>query len=1205
MKRFLLIGLLCTTSAFINGQTKNEVEEEANQVIERFSKGLVPFDVDFSLKKDALGHDSYSTEVSDGTLYVKGSSGVALCHAFYKYVKSKGSGICSWSGTRITTPTMNDQPLETVVSPYRDHYYLNVVTYGYTMPFWNQERWDQELDWMALHGIDMPLMLVANEAISRRVFKRIGLTDAELDEYFVGPAHLPWMRMGNISGASFDGSLSEEWHDSQIQLAHHILDRMKLLGMKPICPAFGGFVPKSIKNHYPSVVLDETTWSGSYHNWRLDPEEDLFHTIGTYFIEEWEKEFGPCKYYLSDSFNEMAIPSDVNKLTSYGTKIYQSISDVNPDAVWVMQGWMLGYQRNNWNNQTLPALLKNVPDDKMMILDMATDYNKHFWYNGYDWDFFNGFYNKEWVWSVIPNMGGKTAPTGILEYYANGRLDALRSAHKGNLVGYGFAPEGIENNEIIYELLTDGGWTTESIDLDEWIRNYAECRYGLYTSEMETYFNKMRQSVYGSFTDHPRFSWQFRPSASVSGSVNVGPTLFEAVESLMNNVDLAKDNSLLTADIVEAVSIYASGKIQYLIQVIDQMLLDGNVSQAKEKIVVLHDLMMHLDAVLTKHPLFRLERWEDMAKNSANGNTVLQKQYVRNARRLVSIWEPKDAVVVRDYAAKVWSGLIRDYYWPRWEMYFKNKIEGKSESIVDFENSWVNNLSPLSSPLPVENTLQACVDLFHEAKNAITSEVKPVEDFIASTDEESHWYVIRSAYENMANYVLTDPGEEGKALQGSIGTMSGRQMWRFISLGNGYYRIEGRYGRNISSNASLAPVVSSQMKDIKMQIRKEENLEWNILPGTQNSVGLHLATPGNVVLWSANDDIRGSRWVIEDVEESMVPEVTGEDYKLLLDSLERMRKMVGPQIGQVKSDELLDIAIDTVKKWSTNIIHQSYNDFLKKRSTLLQSLLRKPMEKVLLGNYAIQVIRPTDESEAFLIYDKDGRLSVSDHFDFRSGRIRVSQGQNTGLLISNYEGFYMDSSLSFASQNENEGQNLKLLISDEDYTENSLVTMTLEENIPTKEPYIFKALVPEGKFIVNKSCTFPLSSFEGYKFLSLNTDEVMKPLIDLLDEAYALDKLYDDAEYKSAITEAENALNNLDATKETIENACLALQKATDELLETVGIDQVLNNTVFTLDMLNRIPVFDLSGMRIQPNKMVPGTVYILCIGGKSLKFRY
>lgn len=55
MKRFLLIGLLCTTSAFINGQTKNEVEEEANQVIERFSKGLVPFDVDFLLRKMLLG----------------------------------------------------------------------------------------------------------------------------------------------------------------------------------------------------------------------------------------------------------------------------------------------------------------------------------------------------------------------------------------------------------------------------------------------------------------------------------------------------------------------------------------------------------------------------------------------------------------------------------------------------------------------------------------------------------------------------------------------------------------------------------------------------------------------------------------------------------------------------------------------------------------------------------------------------------------------------------------------------------------------------------------------------------------------------------------------------------------------------------------------------------------------------------------------
>ncbi len=56
-----------------------------------------------------------------------------------------------------------------------------------------------------LHGVNMPLALVGYEAILARVWKKMGLTDEEINSYFVGPAHLPWMRMGNISGV--DGPL--------------------------------------------------------------------------------------------------------------------------------------------------------------------------------------------------------------------------------------------------------------------------------------------------------------------------------------------------------------------------------------------------------------------------------------------------------------------------------------------------------------------------------------------------------------------------------------------------------------------------------------------------------------------------------------------------------------------------------------------------------------------------------------------------------------------------------------------------------------------------------------------------------------------------------------------------------------------------------------------------------------------------------------
>ena len=37
------------------------------------------------------------------------------------------------------------------------HYYQNVVTPSYSMAYWDWPRWEAEIDWMALHGINLPL----------------------------------------------------------------------------------------------------------------------------------------------------------------------------------------------------------------------------------------------------------------------------------------------------------------------------------------------------------------------------------------------------------------------------------------------------------------------------------------------------------------------------------------------------------------------------------------------------------------------------------------------------------------------------------------------------------------------------------------------------------------------------------------------------------------------------------------------------------------------------------------------------------------------------------------------------------------------------------------------------------------------------------------------------------------------------------------
>ena len=79
---------------------------------------------------------------------------------------------------------------------------------------------------------------------------------------------------------------------------------------------------------------------------------------------------------------------------------------------------------------------------------------------------------------MIHNMGGKSSLGGSLDFFAADSARTLASPQRGKLIGSGIAAEGIENNEVIYELITDGMWSQQPIDLDQWLPQYCASRYG-------------------------------------------------------------------------------------------------------------------------------------------------------------------------------------------------------------------------------------------------------------------------------------------------------------------------------------------------------------------------------------------------------------------------------------------------------------------------------------------------------------------------------------------------------------------------------------------------------------------------------------------------------------------------------------------------------------------------------------------------------
>ncbi|WP_353331781.1 alpha-N-acetylglucosaminidase [Bacteroides sedimenti] len=720
MKNFAL-KCLSVIAAFIlcfccNSSYAAEQITSVKQLLQR-QIGEKANEINYQLIESSNGKEVFEIEAKQGTLTLKGSSPVALCYAFHTYLREACHAMKTWSGKHLALPERwPDYVLKNQVTPYEYRYFLNVCTFGYTTPYWDWARWEKEIDWMALRGVNMPLATVASEAIAERVWLRMGLTKKEIREFFTAPAHLPWHRMGNLN--KWDGPLSDEWQEDQIKMQHLIINRMRQLGMEPIAPAFAGFVPMAFAQQHPDIKFKHLKWGGfdeKYNAYVLPPDSPFFEEIGKLFIEEWEKEFGKNKFYLSDSFNEMELPIEKNDvegkyklLAQYGESIYRSIAAGNPDAVWVTQGWTFGYQHSFWDKKSLQALLSKVPDDKMIIVDLGNDYPKWVWKTEQTWKVHDGFYGKKWIFSYVPNFGGKTALTGDMQMYAFSSAEALHSSSCGNLIGFGSAPEGLENNEVIYELLADMGWRSQAIDLDKWLESYCKARYGAYPDAMKQAWSLLRNTAYSSLYSYPRFTWQtVTPDKRRVSKIDTSDDFMHAVELFLSCADNLKKSELYVNDAIELSAFYVAAKADKLYNKALKEDASGHAATAQKYLQQTIDLLLKTDRLLVSHPVYRLEEWVKLARNK--GTTTAEKNaFEANSKRLITTW----GGFQEDYAARFWSGLIKDYYIPRLKLYFSKGRNG----IDRWEEKWIN--TPWhNTTKPYENPVNSAIGLVQQVKD--------------------------------------------------------------------------------------------------------------------------------------------------------------------------------------------------------------------------------------------------------------------------------------------------------------------------------------------------------------------------------------------------------------------------------------------------------------------------------------------------------
>lgn len=126
---------------------------------------------------------------------------------------------------------------------------MNYCTVSYSAAWWDWERWQRELDYMAMNSINMPLSVVGLEAVWYNTLLKHRFTDEEARHFLAGPAHAAWQWMQNLQ--DYGGPLPKSWIDSHIRLGKQIIQRELELGMQPIQQGFSGYVPRELKAKYP------------------------------------------------------------------------------------------------------------------------------------------------------------------------------------------------------------------------------------------------------------------------------------------------------------------------------------------------------------------------------------------------------------------------------------------------------------------------------------------------------------------------------------------------------------------------------------------------------------------------------------------------------------------------------------------------------------------------------------------------------------------------------------------------------------------------------------------------------------------------------------------------------------------------------------------------------------------------------------------
>ncbi len=704
--------LLCTPLAI---RAATPIEQLAERVAPGASQRFI-------FEKVEADKDYFELSQSGDKIVVRGDDYVSLAVGFNWYLRHYAHIHLSWNKMQAELP----RELPRVERPERHEtdlrlrYDLNYCTFSYTMAFWDWTRWEQEIDWMALHGINLPLALTGTCAVWRNVLLGLGYSEEEVNAFVAGPAYQAWWLMNNLEG--WGGPNPAGWYRQQEELQKRIVRRMRELDIEPVLPGYSGMVPSNARAKLGLDVADPGYWGTYRRPAFLQPTDPKFPDIARRYYDELTRLYGKSRYYAMDPFHEGGSTEGVD-LAAAGEAILAAMKRCNPEAAWVVQAWQVNPRRD---------MIDPLPRGSLVVLDLFSESRPQWGDPGSVWARRDGFGGHGWLFCMLLNYGGNVGLHGKMGHVLDAFREARGSRFGHDMLGVGMTMEGTENNPVMFELLCDLPWLPDTVTRDGWLAGYVTARYGRDIPAAQEAWRLLGNTIYNC----PARSTQegthesifcARPAAdayqvsSWSGmSDYYAPNdVIRAAGLLLDAAEELEGSDNYAYDLVDIMRQAVAEKGRLVHAAMRSAVEAGDAPRFDEAAERFLDLILLQDELLGTRPEFRVGTWIGRARDL--GETAGEKALFEwNARTLITTWgnrEAADRGGLHDYAHREWNGLLRDFYYKRWELWCGRTSQalhaGGPLPTIDWyavEEPWTKDTTPYSADAegdPIETARRA------------------------------------------------------------------------------------------------------------------------------------------------------------------------------------------------------------------------------------------------------------------------------------------------------------------------------------------------------------------------------------------------------------------------------------------------------------------------------------------------------------------